>query len=162
MRDVGDPLGRLTKHAVRDLLGKGWLTHDGMWFVHASAEVGIEGANALNRAAIRGMAEIEVRRLVEALEVGLGVLLPGSVSSRISVSAPSTAILRAEWEDGECFAYKGMRRAGLLDGYRCGVLYRIECWLEALGIGHEADPAVGRCQMRVDGSCVTEFHLVFD
>ncbi len=178
MRDEGDPLDLLTKHEIRDLLGKGWLTHDGMWFLHAAAELGVDRANALNRAAIRGMSEIEVRRLVGALEVdldglttsdqvrrlitnGLALLLPDSVSSRIRVSAPDPAIVRLEWDDGECFAYKGMRRAGLLDGYECGVVYRIECWLEALGIRHEVDPAVGRCQMRVGASCVSEIHLVF-
>ncbi len=179
MADEGDPLGRLTKEAIRDLLGKGWLTHDGMWFIKAAAEVGVDGANELNRAAIHGMSEIEVRRLLEALDVdpagltssgdvcrfltdGLAVLLPDSVASRIRLSAPDDATVRVGWEDGECFAYKGMRRAGLLDGYECGVVYRIECWLKALGIRHEVDPAVGRCQMRVDSSCRSDIHVVFD
>ena len=169
-------LGRLTKEEIRDLLAKGWLTHDGMWFVHAAAELGVEGANSLNRSAIRSMAEIEVRRLVEGLGVdpegletanevggfiadGLAVLAPGSVTSRIRVTVPGPHIVRVEWDDGECFAYKGMKRAGLLNGYECGVIYRIECWLEALGIRHRVDPPPGRCQMRTNGGCATEIHL---
>jgi hypothetical protein len=180
MADEGeDRLGRLTKEAIRDLLGKGWLTHDGMWFINAAAELGVDRANELNRAAIHGMAEIEVRRLLEALDVhpaglatsgdvcrfltdGLAVLLPDSVATRIRLTAPDEATVRVEWENGECFAYKGMRRAGLLDGYECGVVYRIECWLKALGIRHQVVPAVGRCQMRVDGRCASDIRLVFD
>lgn len=176
MEDPGDPLGRLTREEIRDLVGKGWLTHDGMWFVNAAAELGIERANDLNRAAIRSMAGIEVARLTKALEVdpggitdsedlcrlladGFTLLLPGSVASRIGVSAPDPGTLRMKWDDGECFAYKGMKRAGLLDGYECGVVYRIECWLEALGIRFETDPPPGLCMMRTGGRCATEITL---
>lgn len=176
MSGDGDPLDRLTKEALRDLLGKGWLTHDGMWFVQAAAALGIERANALNKAAIRSMSQIEVRRLLRTLGVdpaelvtshdvrrfladGLALLMPASVSRRMTVTAPHPSLLRLEWDDGECFAYKGMQRAGLLDGYECGVLYRVECWLGTLGIRHEVDPPVGLCRMRVDGRCATEFHL---
>jgi hypothetical protein len=88
------------------------------------------------------------------------VLLPESVSSRIVVSAPDPATIRLEWEASECFAYKGMRRAGLLDGYECGVVYRIQCWMEALGTRHDIDPPVGRCRMTPDAGCVTEIRLV--
>ena len=175
--DDGGALRHLTKGQIRDLLGKGWLTHDGMWFVNAAATLGIDQANALNWAAIRSMSEMEVRRLVETLGVdpgglmtaddvcrlltdGLALLLPDSVSSRMRVSAPDSATVRLKWDDRECFAYKGMKRAGMLDGYVCGVIYRIECWLEALNIGHEVDPPTGRCRMRLNGACVTEIHLV--
>ncbi|MBU1227273.1 MAG: hypothetical protein KJ698_08700, partial [Actinobacteria bacterium] len=121
------PLDRMAKDQIRDLLAKGWLTHDGMWFVHVAAELGIERANALNRAAIRSMSEIEVGRLLDALGVdaaalttsdqvcslladGLAVVLPDSISSRISLSAPDPTAIRIEWDEGECFAYRGMRR----------------------------------------------------
>ncbi|MBU1493740.1 MAG: hypothetical protein KJ956_07215 [Actinobacteria bacterium] len=172
------PLDRMAKDQIRDLLAKGWLTHDGMWFVHVAAELGIERANALNRAAIHSMSEIEVGRLLDALGVdaaalttsdqvcslladGLAVVLPDSISSRISLSAPDPTAICIEWDEGECFAYRGMRRVGLLDWYECGVLYRIECWLETLGIRHEVDPPVGRCRMRIDGRCASEVRLEF-
>ncbi len=43
------------KREIRDLLGKGWLTHDGMWFSRVCKEFGIEEANLINRAAIKSM-----------------------------------------------------------------------------------------------------------
>ena len=46
--------------ALRQLLLRGWLTHDAMWFKTTLDEFGIETANKLNRGAIRSMAPIEV------------------------------------------------------------------------------------------------------
>jgi hypothetical protein len=163
-------LDRIEKNKVRDLLGKGWLTHDGMWFYHTCRELGVEKANALNKAAIRSLAPIEVARtrsilamdtqeldtfdglrvfLMEALEL----ILPDSVFERFHLDSPSRGFLRWEWEDGECFAYKGMKRIGMIDGYRCGVMYRIECWLESLGIAYEINPRIEECIMHETGSC---------
>jgi hypothetical protein len=166
----------LTREAIRDLLGKGWLTHDGMWFVHAAAGLGTEAANQLNRSAIRSMSAIEVRRLLATLGVSvddltdaeavgrmledaLAVLLPSSVTDGFRISIPGEGRVHWEWEDGECFAYKGMRRAGLLADYECGVIYRIECWLEHLGIQSETKPAIGRCLMAQGGHCAGDFMI---
>ena len=55
-------LDRIEKADLRNLLGKGWLTHDGLWFFHTYQELGIEKANALNRAAIKSLAPIEIER----------------------------------------------------------------------------------------------------
>lgn len=168
-----DPLAKVDKEELRDLLGKGWLTHDGMWFVHAAAELGIERANELNRRAIRSMSEIEVRRLTAALGVtdgdltgaeGVGrllrdaltLLLPDSVGSRFRVTVHDGRV-HWEWEEGGCFAFKGMLRAGLLDGYQCGVIYRIQCWFEHLGLPVVTEPEVGRCLMARDGRCSGDF-----
>ena len=38
-------LYRIDKKEIRDLLGKGWLTHDGMWFYNTYQELGVEKAN---------------------------------------------------------------------------------------------------------------------
>jgi hypothetical protein len=72
--------------------------------------------------------------MLEAFEM----TLPNSVFKRFRFRAPSKDLLHWEWESGECFAYKGMKQIGIIDGYRCGVMYRIECWLEALGIKYSA------------------------
>ena len=62
-------LSKIEKREIRDLLGKGWLTHDGMWFYHTYRELGIEKANTLNKAAIRSLAPIEVKRTMKILGI---------------------------------------------------------------------------------------------
>jgi len=164
-----DPPDHLTPAEVRDLLAKGWLTHDGMWFDAAARSLGVEAANDLNRAAIRAMAPFEVRRLLEAFAAERGTLqdaaavaafvaaavrlvTPESVSSHLRVTAGEGA-LRWEWDPGECFAYKGMARYGWLADYHCGVIYRIECWLEALGVRPRGAPVVEGCLMHTTDRC---------
>jgi hypothetical protein len=64
-------LNGVEKSELRDMLGKNWLTHDGMWFYHACQAVGADQANTLNRAAIRSLAPIEIRRVQEILGAGV-------------------------------------------------------------------------------------------
>ena len=163
-------LDKIEKTEIRDLLGKGWLTHDGMWFYHTWQEFGIEKANELNRAAIKAMAPIEIARAKRVLGVGkeafdnpdklmefmlsaLELTLPESVFRKSSFSMPSKDLIHWEWESGQCFAYKGMQQIGAIDGYRCGVMYRIECWLEALGIKYSMLPRIEGCLMHEKGIC---------
>ena len=171
----GDPLDRLAKAQVRDLVAKGWLTHDGMWFDEAARVLGIDAANDLNRAAIRAMAPFEVSRLGEALAVEAGALgdagavarfvaagvhlvTPESVAEHLQVT-PGDGSLHWEWDPGECFAFKGMKRFGWIDGYRCGVIYRIECWLAELGVRPRGEPVVEGCLMHATGRCAGDLML---
>jgi hypothetical protein len=163
-------LEKVAKSELRDMLGKGWLTHDGMWFYHTSRAFGVDRANSLNRAAIRSIAPIEINRVKKILGVGEGefesferlrdfllnafeLILPGSVSRGFSFSASSENTLHWEWEKGECFAFKGMTHAGMIDDYRCGVIYRIGRWLDALGISYSIDPSIDACIMHTTGTC---------
>ena len=170
-------LNKIGKREIRDLLGKGWLTHDGMWFYHTYQELGIEKANKLNKAAIRSLAPIEIKRIKKALGIGgekigtfeelkdfmieaLEVILPNSVFKKFRFRASSKDLLHWEWESGECFAYKGMKQIGIIDGYRCGVMYRIECWLEALGIKYSIDPKIDKCMMHEKGACLGDIKVI--
>ena len=171
-------LNKIGKREIRDLLGKGWLTHDGMWFYHTYRELGVEKANELNKAAIRSLAPIEIKRVKKALGIGgkkigtfeelkdfmleaLEVILPNSVFEKFRFRASSKDLLHWEWESGECFAYKGMKQIGIIDGYRCGVMYRIECWLEALGIKYSIDPKIDKCMMHEKGVCSGDIKVIF-
>ena len=170
-------LNKIGKREIRDLLGKGWLTHDGMWFYHTYQELGIEEANKLNKAAIRSLAPIEIKRVKQALGIdgekigtfeelkdfmveALEVILPHSVFENFRFRASSRDLLNWEWESGECFAYKGMKQIGIIDGYRCGVIYRIECWLEALGIKYSIDPKIDKCMMHEKGACLGDIKVI--
>ena len=157
-------LDGIKKTAIRDVLGKGWLTHDGMWFYQTYSKFGIEKANELNKAAIKAMAPIEVNRmkrllgnvqgkfetldeLLQFMLPALEVTLPGSVFKNLHFTTTSENFLHWEWVNLQCFAYKGMKQMGIIDGYRCGVMYRIECWLQALGIRYSMHPVIEGCLM---------------
>lgn len=172
-------LDRIEKNRLRDFLGRGWLTHDGMWFYNTYTELGIEAANKINLAAIRSLAPIELagaRRLLGLdekefasfeevagfLKDCLELILPTSLFGRMSILASEGNILKWEWKQGECFAYKGMLQLGLLDDYRCGVMYRIECWLKALNIKHEISPVIDKCIMHEKGMCRGEIKVRMD
>ena len=172
-------LNKIEKREIRDLLGKGWLTHDGMWFYHTYQQLGIEKANKLNKAAIQSLAPIEIKRVKKALGIGgekigtfeelkdfmleaLEMILPNSVFEKFRLRASSKNLLHWEWESGECFAYKGMKQIGSLDGYRCGVMYRIECWFEALGIKYSIDPKIDKCMMHEKGVCSGDIRIILD
>jgi hypothetical protein len=163
-------LNKIEKRDLRDLLGKGWLTHDGMWFLHSCQELGVEKANVLNKAAIRSLAPIEIKRIKNILGIGgqkienfedlndfmvaaFELILPGSVFEKFLFRASAMDLLSWEWESGQCFAFKGMQQMGIIDAYRCGVIYRIECWLEALGIKYSIDPRIDKCIMHEKGAC---------
>jgi len=168
----------ISKEEIRDLLGKGWLTHDGMWFYTVSRELGVDAANKLNKAAIKAMAPFEVNRLKkvtglqesqltnievlkEFLPAGMQMILPSSVFSKLHFAVMPGNILHWEWEQGECFAYKGMGRMGVIDSYECGVMYRVECWLELLGLKFTSSPKITGCRMHTQGQCSGEFRFDF-
>ncbi|MBN1474199.1 MAG: hypothetical protein JW914_06260 [Syntrophaceae bacterium] len=163
-------LDRIEKTEIRDLLGKGWLTHDGMWFSQTCQAFGIEKANALNKAAIKSLAPIEIERvkrvlgidkerfdnfneLIDFIAAALELTLPDSVFKKFHLSSPSRDLIHWDWKKGECFAYKGMKQNGMIDGYRCGVIYRIERWLEALGVRYLMQTKVDGCLMNEKGIC---------
>ncbi|MBC2716995.1 MAG: hypothetical protein HF978_16955 [Desulfobacteraceae bacterium] len=62
-------IDQISKHDLKELIGKCWMTHDGMWFAHTLFELGIESANRINKAAIRALAPIEIKRFMSALNV---------------------------------------------------------------------------------------------
>ena len=172
-------LEKIEKKDLRDLLGKGWLTHDGMWFFQTYQALGIEQANTLNKAAIRSIAPIEISRVkkllgadehkIESFENLLDfmfkafeLILPESVFQKFRFGSPANNILGWEWEKGECFAFKGMTEMGIIDQYRCGVMYRIECWLKALDINYSIEPRIDKCIMHATGTCTGEIRVFID
>ena len=171
-------LDGIEKTEIRNLLGKGWLTHDGMWFYHAYKEFGIAKANELNKAAIKSLAPIEVDRmrrllgiarerletfdeLMKFMQPALELTLPDSVFKNLYLTALAGNLICWKWENLQCFAYKGMKQIGVIDGYRCGVMYRIECWLEALGIRYSMQPVIERCLMHEKGVCEGQIQVFF-
>jgi len=169
-----DVLDGVEKTEIRNLLGKGWLTHDGLWFYQTYRELGIEEANRLNKAAVKALAPIEIERMKELLgmekietfddleqfmSAALEVTLPDSVFKKFHLTSHAGNVMRWKWERSQCFAYKGMKRIGTIDGYQCGVMYRIECWFEVLGIKYSMQPAIEGCLMHETGVCEGEIQV---
>lgn len=159
-----------------DLLNRCWMTHDGMWFYQCLQHFGIEKANRLNKAAIKGLAPFEISRMKKAFPVQEEIdSFPAfkeffSMAGRVfippfmnaAMSFPGENILHWEFAPQSCFAYKGIRRMGVIDRYECGVIYRIECWLDSLGIGYRLKPQVAGCLMHEQGRCEGRIELTFD
>jgi hypothetical protein len=162
----------LTLKEITDLLHKGWMSHDGMWFYHCVKEFGIEKANKLNKAAIRSLAPLEMKRLkkllgIEKIETfeefkaflsgGFELLIAEFMNARMSF--PEKNVFHWEFVPHQCFAYKGMQNIGVIEDYECGVVYRVACWIDSLGIQYSVAPRVSRCLMLTQGSCAGDFRL---
>lgn len=167
---------QLDKNAIRELISKCWITHDGMWFAHTLSVRGIEEANRLNRAAIKSMADIELKRFMAILGVTKDdlkrftafkafflniqeLLIPDFMNVVIQFEAPDSIF----WQFNErgCFAYNGVKRAGVEAQYECGPLYRIQCWLKHLDIPYEMIPYLTTCVMPEKGRCSGRFKCDF-
>jgi hypothetical protein len=175
MREIDD----ISTEELKEVLGKSWLTHDGTWFLSVFNEYGIEAASRLNLAAITALAPVEVGRMKRLLEVDDGELrdfrslmefmrkalfltMPSSIMTRADFSSEVENVFSWEFEENQCFAYRGMKMLGVESGYDCGVMFRISCWLDALGVKHEAVPPLGACRMFEGGGCAGEFRLYFE
>ena len=164
----------LSTEEIRSLLSKGWMTHDAMWFFAAYQDLGIEKANKLNLSAISLMAMIETKRILKAIGMENETFDSFEKIERFFEGARSTVI--PEWMDftweksGEnsfrwqwhsCFAYDGIKRIGAIEKYRCGVMLRIQSWINVLGVKYEMTPEVDGCLMHQTGQCKGEFKFTF-
>jgi hypothetical protein len=159
---------RFEKKKLIELLNKCWMTHDGMWFYHCLSEYGIDAANKLNKAAIRSLAPIEVHRMKKHLGIKkerletfedfksfftstYELFIPEFMNA--TMSFPRENVLHWEFEPGKCFAYQGINALGAIREYECGVIYRIACWVENLGVRFHIEPEIVRCRMIECGTC---------
>jgi hypothetical protein len=165
---------QLDKSQLRELLVKCWMTHDGSWFFNCVKELGIDTANKLNKASIKSLSMIEVQRVKKALgieneKISTYNQLKKFINDAFSVikgdfmkfnySFPETN--RLHWEITRCFAYEGMKRIGVTEGYECGLLYRICCWLDVLGIKYQLEPQIEKCILYSQEKCVGDIILNF-
>lgn len=169
-------LDQISKEDMIDLLNRCWMTHDGMWFLHCCRKFGIETANELNKEAIRWLAPIEVARMKSTIGMGKDsfetfdefrdfislvsdLFIPDFMN--ITMSFPGENTIRWKFKPGQCFAYKGMKRIGVIDDYRCGVIYRLACWFDTLGLTYTITPQPERCLMLTDGNCSGDIIFTF-
>jgi hypothetical protein len=163
----------LDKNELKELLNKCWMTHDAMWFFNCLEEFGIEQTNKINKAAIRSLAAIEIKRYQKALgiarfdnfsefirffEKAMEIVTGKFMQYRFNFAEKNR--IHAEWES--CFAHEGMKRLGVADRYECGIMLRIEIWFDTLGLKYEVEPKVTGCMMHTDGRCFRDYRFFFE
>ena len=163
----------LEKNELKEVLIKNWMTHDAMWFYHCLQECGIEKTNKINKAAVRAMGIIEIRRIQKAvgiekvttfedfeslLEAAWDIVKGDFMKS--SFSLPAKDVVRADFE--KCFAYEGIKQIGAIEKYQCGIFERIYGWFDGMGMKYSVSPQVEGCMMHTDGKCFREITFTFD
>ncbi len=163
-------LKNLNKKEIREFFSKGWMTHDAMWLYHCMKELGPEKANEINISAVHSMSLVEIRRILKLMgREGKPVLtyddLREIIDTTYKLIQPEFMKLYYEFPEKnvfrggfhECFAYNGMKKFGMQDVYRCGILARVKGWFEGMGVEYEMIPEVSRCLMLDKGKCEIEF-----
>jgi hypothetical protein len=169
MRSIQD----VPKKEIIDVLGKCWMTHDGLWFFHCLQEFGIETTNKINKSAIQSLASIEIKRIKQILGIqnrietfdeltlffteASKLMIPDFMN--VKLNFPEKNRMAWVFNQEKCFAYEGIKKLGAIDTYECGVLFRIRCWLEALEIKNRFDPEIDKCRMHFKDTCAGEIHL---
>jgi len=157
---------QLDKTQLKELLVKCWMTHDGSWFYNCARELGIDTANRLNKAAIKSLSVLEMQRIKKAmgqekLKIKTFEQLKSFIDDAFSILKGDFMDFeytfpeknRIHWEMNQCFAYNGMKMIGFSKQYECGVIYRISCWLDALGIDHTIEPEIDMCLLNSYEKC---------
>lgn len=155
----------LSKEELKEILIKGWMTHDAMWFLHCLRKTGIETTNKINRAASAGLGRIEAKRFKKILDIG-EIQTTNDLKKFIQMIFH---IVKAEFmkfsfkfiddntlqcEMNECFAHDGIERIGCLDLYQCGIYDRVEGWFKGSGLKFEVSPQINGCLMFQGKKCI--------
>ena len=157
----------LDRNELKEILIKNWMTHDAMWFYHCLQECGIEKTNRINKAAVRAMGTIEIKRIQKAVGiekvatledfrslVGAAWEIVKADFMKATFSLPGNNILRGDFE--RCFAYEGVKQIGVIEQYQCGIFERIYGWFDGVGMKYSVAPQMEGCMMHTDGKCFRE------
>ena len=163
----------ISQKEIIDLLGKCWMTHDGMWFFHCLQEFGIAATNKINKSAIESLSSIEIKRIKYVLGIEKNIenfaefklffmeasklMIPDFMN--VSFSFPEKNRMTWVFNEEQLLYYEGIKRLGAIDEYGCGVMFRIKCWLEALEIKNRFDPETDKCSMHFNGNCAGKIYL---
>jgi hypothetical protein len=163
---------RLSFEMEKDLLIKGWMSHDARWFMAVVEHFGMDAANRMNQFVCREIGRVEMKRFMKTLTFSK----PKDLEEYLTLKKAAFALYGsglAEYEikilDHQsyeihlkrCFAYENIVRAGIKDQYECGILARIQGWIDAQGLEHELTPPLGKCMMVLGKECRYTIKLQF-
>jgi len=156
----------------KDLLIKGWMSHDARWFMAVTQHFGIDAANRLNQSVCRELGRVEMKRYMKTLS-----LLPAKdleeylTLKKAALSLYGSGLAEYEIKTLDhrsyemhmkrCFAYENIVRAGIEDRCECGIFARLQGWIDAQGLEHELKPSLGKCMMVLGKECSYTITLHF-
>jgi hypothetical protein len=165
-------LNNLSFDSQKDLLIKGWMSHDARWYTAVAEHFGIEAANRLNQMVARELGRVEMKRLMKALNVpplrnmeeylnlkktALSMFGPDLIDYEIKILDHQSYEMHLE----RCFAHENIVKAGIKDQYECGIFSRLQGWIDAQGLQHELAPALGKCMKVLGKECRSKITLRF-
>ena len=169
-RRASAALRKLSHQEREALLVKCWMSHDARWFTAVAMNHGMPAANRANQAAVREEGKVEARRLARAAGLGpvqnaadfllaqeamIGLLGPDLLDYDVVQTGDDGWRIEIK----RCFAFDNVSRAGVADQYECGILPRVQSWLEGLGIHYEMTPPLGKCLKAQGRECVYAIRL---
>jgi hypothetical protein len=148
----------------KDLLIKGWMSHDARWFMAVAKHFGMDAANRLNQFVCREIGRVEMKRFMKSLALSTPkdleeyLTLKKAAFSLYGSGLAEYGIKILDQQSYEihlkrCFAYENIVKAGIKDQYECGILARIQGWIDAQGLEHELKPPLGKCMMVSGEKC---------
>ncbi|MFX1322953.1 MAG: DUF6125 family protein [Promethearchaeota archaeon] len=157
---------------IKEILIKNWMTHDGMWFLHCVMRVGIKKTNKINKAAVKSMAKIEIKRIKKALSIEkienfeqlqkfLGQVFNIVKAEFMDFTFEYPLINQLKFTMNRCFAYDGVNRLGYIEEYDCGIFERLRGWFDELRIKYHVTPKIRGCMMNQCGKCYRLFQFSF-
>jgi len=156
----------------KDLLIKGWMSHDARWFMAVAKHFGMDAANRLNQSVCREIGRVEMRRYMKTLGLSpaknleeyltlmkAALSLYGSGLAEYEIKPLNDQSYETHMK--RCFAYENIVRAGIQDQCECGIFARLQGWIDAQELSHELSPPLGRCLMVLGKECRYKITLRF-
>ncbi len=148
----------------KDLLIKGWMSHDARWFMAVAKDFGMDAANRLNQSVCREIGRVEMKRYMKTLALSPARNLEEYLTlmkAALSLYGSGLAEYEIRVLDDEsyethmkrCFAFENIVRAGIQDRCECGVFARLQGWIDAQELTHELSPSLGKCMMVLGKEC---------
>jgi hypothetical protein len=164
---------KLEGEELRVFLVNNWMTHDAIWYGEAASRFGMAEASPMNLRVCRSLGKIEFKRFLKAtgasrpdgmralremFDQAWRVFVPPAFDGEVDFRADDTMVMK----NAECFAHKGMVRAGLIGEYECGIFERIEGWFDAMGLDYTRTPDLSRCLKYKGEECVVTIQFRFE
>ena len=165
-------LSRLSFDAQKDLLVKGWMSHDARWFMAVAEHFGMESANRLHQFVCREIGRVEMKRLMKSLALSA----PKDMEEYLNLKKAALSLYGSDLAEYEikilnhqsyqmhlkrCFAYENIVKAGIEKNYECGIFARLQGWIDAQGFEHGLTPPLGKCMKVLGEECCYTVTLQF-